>query len=108
YLKDLMDRLRKEIHAFDGVVDRVLGDGLLAFFGYHYDGRKAYDNHASQALACAVSIQRNNVQACLDAPEDTPIFPLRIGINTDSVYFGNLGDSSGIDVTLIGSGVNLA
>src|SRR5690606_9173672 len=83
YLKDLMDRMRSEIHAHGGVVDRVLGDGLLAFFGYHYDGRKASDDHASQALAAALVIQRQNVEHCLKAGDGDPIFPLRIGINTD-------------------------
>ena len=36
------------------------------------------------------------------------IFPLRIGVNTAGVYFGDLGDEWRIDFTIIGHGVNFA
>jgi hypothetical protein len=37
-----------------------------------------------------------------------PVYPLRIGLNTASVYLGNLGTDQKIDFTVVGNGVNFA
>ena len=42
------------------------------------------------------------------AEKKEPVYPLRIGINTSSVYLGNLGTDNRIDFTVVGNGVNFA
>ena len=66
-------------------------------------------DHAEKALECAVRIQRENVPKMITAHENRdPVYPLRIGINTSSVYLGNLGSENRIDFTVVGNGVNFA
>jgi class 3 adenylate cyclase len=109
HLKQILNILTETVHEFGGVVDKTLGDGILAFFGYNYDGKEAHKNHADMAIRCAFNIQKRAIARDLDASEHLrPLYPLRIGINTAEVYIGDLGDSRSIDFTLIGHGVNFA
>ena len=111
-LKKLLGMIRRIIHDHGGVVDKTLGDGVLGFFGYDYIEQKENKNgncHADQALRAAIEIQTENLKRCIENKENRrPVYPLRIGINTASVYIGDLGDESAVDFTLIGHGVNFA
>lgn len=108
HLKDLLRDVTKVIHRYGGTVDKTLGDGLLCFFGYSYDGEVS-ENQADQAIRCAVEIQRENIVRCIEAAKaGGPLLPFRIGINTSSIYIGDLGDEGRIDFTVIGNGVNYA
>lgn len=110
YLKSQLNEMVQIIHRHGGVVDKSLGDGLLCFFGYDLAAASSRQGHADAALACAIEIQRHSVDRILaDTDNDqNPIYPLRIGINSASVYLGNLGARGRIDFTLIGNGVNFA
>ena len=108
HLKSIMNKVTQTVHGLGGTVDRTLGDGVLCFFGYSYDGA-SNANHADAAIACAREIQRYNVLKCIeDGKGSQPILPFRIGINTASAFIGDLGNPDRIDFTLIGNGVNLA
>lgn len=107
-LRELMGALTECVHERGGVVDKTIGDGMLCFFGYHYDGTEIVRDHADQALRCAVEIQRRALERQLASPQGSPIYPLRIGINTAAVYIGDLGGKRKIDLTIIGHGVNFA
>ncbi len=108
-LKNTMQEITRLIHNYGGVIDRTLGDGVLCFFGYHYDGSEIMGSHATQAIDCAVHIQRHILERNLVAhTHRQPNFPLRIGINTDRVFIGDMGDERRLDYTLIGDGVNFA
>ena len=109
HLRSLMRRLGHTVQEYGGVVDKTLGDGLMCFFGYSFDGTEAAENHAEQALSCAVKIQQDNARHNIAAFENAePVYPLRIGLNTAQVYVGDLGSTRNIDLTVIGPGVNLA
>ena len=108
-LKELFDIMRVEVIKFGGMVDKTLGDGMLAYFGYGIDGRESDREHADAALACAISIQTAFLDRNLEAAKlKKAIYPIRIGINTSSVFIGNVGDADYFDFTVIGNGVNLA
>lgn len=114
-LKQFFAKLRKTIHQHGGVIDKSLGDGLLCFFGYNYEKNKQQldqiksQNHAEQAFTCAIDIQKEILKESLDRfSAGKTVYPLRIGINTSSVYIGDLGDEESLDFTLIGHGVNFA
>ena len=108
-LKLLFDLMRAEVIKYGGMVDKTLGDGMLAYFGYGIDGVESSRAHADEALRCAISIQRNILDRNLRAAQDgKAIYPLRIGVNTSAVFIGNVGDHDYFDFTVIGNGVNLA
>jgi class 3 adenylate cyclase len=102
------------VHAHGGVVDRILGDGIMAYFGYNFDpdGAANQHDHAYRALLCAVEIQRECVHM-INSLTDQQSFsgtyiPLRIGLNTGDSFLGNLGSGKRIDLTIVGHTVNLA
>jgi class 3 adenylate cyclase len=108
-LKAVFDVMRSNVIKFGGMVDKTLGDGMLAYFGYGIDGHESTREHADAALLCAISIQRDILERNLaSAKEGKAIYPMRIGINTSSVFIGNVGDADYFDFTVIGNGVNLA
>ncbi len=108
-LKIRFERMRALIHQYGGFVDRSLGDGLLCYFGLDITGRDVVRDHAIQAVRCARALQEDSVRFNLQMmAAGSPIFPLRIGINTDFVCVGDLGSGGRIDFTIIGEGVNFA
>lgn len=108
-LKSTLGGIVKLVHDHGGIVNKNLGDGLLCFFGYSIETGESSFDHADKAVQCAVEIQKHNLQKTLDAFKNgEPVYPLRIGVNTSSVFLGNLGSEEKLDLTIIGNGVNFA
>jgi class 3 adenylate cyclase len=112
-LKEFNGLVRRLVHEHGGVVDKALGDGVLSYFGHSFHKTRAAklenSNHAELALECAIRIQEENIKICLENLRNgKAVYPLRIGINTASVYIGNLGDDNKIEFTIVGDGVNYA
>ena len=107
-LKSLFKDLEKIIHEHGGMIDKILGDGLLCFFGHSEQqlGQPSRD-HCERALCCALELQRWAARSLVH--DGTHLrFPFRIGINTAKVHFGDLGGDDRIEYTCIGQGVNYA
>ena len=96
--------LKEKIYRYGGEVNKTLGDGLLAYFGYPVTSDNR--NHAEAALNCAIEIQQDCLQRCVEKNDSLYTYPLRIGINTDLVYIGVIGDDR--DISLVGSAVIFA
>ncbi len=96
--------LKEKIYRHGGEVNKTLGDGLLAYFGYPVASNNR--NHAEAALSCAIEIQQDCLQRCVEKNDSLYTYPLRIGINTDLVYIGVIGDDR--DISLVGSAVIFA
>ena len=96
--------LKEKIYAHGGEINKTLGDGLLAYFGYPVS--KHNRNHAEAALNCAINIQQDCLQRCVEKDNGVFTYPLRIGINTDLVFIGVIGDDR--DISLVGSAVIFA
>ena len=88
-----------------GIVDKYIGDAVMAFFGAPVQ----HENDALDAVQAAVSI----VDA-LDAfnrdleASGLPPFTTGLGINFGEVTVGNIGSERKMDYTVIGDTVNLA
>lgn len=78
-----------------GVVDRFLGDGLLAFF----NAPVVRERHVEDALQAALGVQRRLADAS---------FGVGIGIETGLVTVGNPGLGEVVDFTCLGDAVNAA
>lgn len=109
HLKDVLADISDVVHKHGGIVNKNLGDGLLCFFGYSLEKDESTLDHAEKAVACGIEIQRENMpKIILAAERGEPVYPLRIGINTSSVFLGNIGSERRIDLTVVGNGVNFA
>ncbi len=108
-LKEQLGEMITLIHEHGGVVDKTLGDGILAFFGYRYDGSPTDPDHADRAVRCGMAIQRRMMaRNHRQAAAGLGVSPVRIGINSEAVFIGNLGHEDRLDFTIIGHGVNFA
>lgn len=93
------ERLAADIVAFGGVVDKILGDGIVALFGAPI----AHEDDPERAVRAGLRMQQS--MASLAASTEAPL-QLRIGINTGEVLVGM--SSAGGDYTAMGDVMNLA
>lgn len=91
---------------FGGTVARLMGDGLLAFFGAPV-GR---EDDAVRAVRCGLAIVRatRTYAATVAAQWDVSAFNVRVGINTGPVALGEVGGIAGSEWTAMGDAINLA
>ena len=93
------------IEAHGGVIDKYLGDGIMALFGAPVTGEDDAGNALAAALAMSSALDGMNADL---AGRGLPALEIGIGINTDVVVAGNMGSPSRLNYTVIGDGVNLA
>jgi len=88
-----------------GMVDKIVGDGLHAFFNAPLD----LPDHAERAVACALAIVKAS-EALRREPGLATIGlgRTRIGIETGPAVLGDVGRGARRDYTAYGSAVNLA
>lgn len=104
-LNDYLTHMSGEISEHAGVLDKFIGDAIVAFWGAPVND----DLHAQHAVACALAMQktlrnlRTEWEKC-----GLPLLNMRIGINTGHAVVGNVGSIDRLDYTMIGDTVNLA
>lgn len=101
YFTIMMDCIQAE----GGMLDKFIGDAIMAGFGVPV----AFDDNEDRAVRCAISmikaLREWNIQRTASGKKPVDI---GIGLNTDTVVSGNIGSPKRMDYTMIGDGVNLA
>ncbi|MCP4575760.1 MAG: hypothetical protein GY846_05705 [Deltaproteobacteria bacterium] len=92
------------VHQYDGTLNKMIGDGLLVFFGDPIP----MEDHAERAVRMAVQMQRTVMQLKQEWNRYGHDLGLGIGINTGYVTVGNVGSDMHRDYTIIGNQVNVA
>jgi class 3 adenylate cyclase len=104
-LNDCFKGLVSIIYKFEGVIDKFIGDEIMALFGAPI----AHENDAERAVRCAVEMKdfiiRYNQLRPIELPEP---LGLHIAINTGMVVAGNVGSDLRMNYSVIGDTVNLA
>ncbi|MBN2467452.1 MAG: hypothetical protein JXD19_04810 [Deltaproteobacteria bacterium] len=104
----LMDRYLSEmtdiIYRYDGTLNKIIGDGLLVFFGDPIP----IEDHAERAVLMAVEMQKKAALLKNEWLQYGHDFGIGIGINTGFMTVGNIGSSIHKDYTVIGNQVNVA
>jgi adenylate cyclase len=88
-----------------GVVDKYVGDALMALFGAPLSNPDDADRALNAALDMIEALDDLNQRW---ANRGLPTIGVGIGINTDIVVAGNMGSETRLNYTVIGDGVNLA
>jgi class 3 adenylate cyclase len=91
------------IDGFGGVVDKFIGDCVMALFGVPV----ASENAAQRAVNAAIELKGQIVTFNNDHSLATPL-GLHVGINTGMVVAGDIGGNRKRDYTVMGETVNIA
>jgi adenylate cyclase len=104
-LNDYFTRMSAIVERHGGIVDKYVGDALMALFGAPLHNPDDPD----RALQCALDMSQalDELNEEWKAQGLAPV-NIGIGINTDVVVAGNMGSKSRLNYTVIGDGVNLA
>lgn len=104
-LADYQARVVPTIQAHGGMIDKFLGDGVMATFGVvsDRDGYAADAVRAAEAILAALDSW--NEERCR---QGQPTLTVNAAVAAGRVVFGAVGDASRLEYTVIGSVVNLA
>ena len=93
------------IMSHHGILDKYIGDAIMAVYGAPFSTPQDADNALRTAIEMHLSLDRFNADRLRVGKESISI---GIGLNTDEVVSGNIGSAKRMDYTVIGDGVNLA
>jgi len=101
YFTVMVDCIQQE----EGMLDKFIGDAIMAAFGIPID----HGDDADRAMRCAIKMltSLNEFNTEREGKGMKPV-NIGIGLNTDKVVSGNIGSPKRMDYTVIGDGVNLA
>jgi class 3 adenylate cyclase len=89
------------VEHYGGIVDKFIGDEIMAVFG----APVAHENDPERALRAALDMQQ--ALAAFNAREGTSL-GLHFGVNTGPVVAGSVGTAARQDYSVLGDAVNLA
>jgi class 3 adenylate cyclase/tetratricopeptide (TPR) repeat protein len=104
-LDPVLEHMIEAVHRFEGTVNQVMGDGIMALFG----APLAHEDHAVRACYAALRMQES-VQRYRDAIrriEGVPI-RIRVGLNSGEVVVRAIGSDLHMDYTAVGATTHLA
>jgi adenylate cyclase len=101
-LNDYADAIISAIHAQDGDVVKLIGDGTLAIF------TAADRETACRAALAAASAARSSVRELNQRrkAENLPTTDIYLAMHFGAVFYGNIGSRERLDFTVIGPAVN--
>src|SRR5262245_46863029 len=104
-MDELYELLIHEVHHYEGTVNELTGDGLVAFFGAPLAVEQAPQRAVRAALALQEAVAR--ISARVEGERGVRLH-LRVGINTGPVIVGTVGNNLRMDYKAVGHTVNLA
>ncbi|HVZ21111.1 MAG TPA: adenylate/guanylate cyclase domain-containing protein [Vicinamibacterales bacterium] len=105
FLNEYFSEMVEAVFEQGGVLDKFLGDGLMAVFGSIGE----QPDHARRAVAAALRMKA--LLAKINGERSVagrPPIQIGIGIHTAEVIVGNIGSRRRLEYTVVGDGVNTA
>src|SRR5262245_56508295 len=104
-LDPVLERMIEAVHCYEGTVNQVMGDGIMALFGAPI----AHEDHAVRACYAALRMQET-VTRYGDAMQRSQGVPvqIRVGLNAGAVVVRAIGNDLHMDYTAVGQTTHLA
>jgi class 3 adenylate cyclase/tetratricopeptide (TPR) repeat protein len=104
-LDPVLERMMEAVHRYEGTVNQVMGDGIMALFG----APLAHEDHAVRACYAALQMQES-VKQYADAVwrSQSVRIQIRVGLNSGEVVVGSIGSDLRMEYTAVGQTTHLA
>jgi adenylate cyclase len=104
-LNEYFDVMLSIIDKYGGTLDKLMGDGIMAYFG----APRPYPDHAQRAVACALEMQEAMEKFREEEREKglPPLF-MRIGLHSGEAVVGLIGMKGRQNYSVTGDVVNVA
>jgi class 3 adenylate cyclase/tetratricopeptide (TPR) repeat protein len=104
-LDPVLERMMEAVHRYEGTVNQVMGDGIMALFG----APVAHEDHAVRACYAALQMQESIKQYAEEVHRIAGVpLHIRIGANSGEVVVRSIGSDLHMDYTAVGQTTHLA
>ena len=104
-LDPVLERMMAAVHRYEGTVNQVMGDGIMALFG----APLAHEDHAVRACYAALAMQAAVTQYALEVQRRHGVpLQMRVGLNAGEVVVRAIGNDLHMDYSAIGQTTHLA
>jgi class 3 adenylate cyclase/tetratricopeptide (TPR) repeat protein len=100
-LNPVLEQMIEAVHYYEGTVNRLLGDGIMAIFG----APLAHEDHAVRACYAALMIQESAAELADRAEQPLKI---RVGINSGEIVVCAISKDLDMEYTVVGETAHLA
>ncbi|MBI4589416.1 MAG: alpha/beta fold hydrolase [Candidatus Rokubacteria bacterium] len=104
-LDPVLERMMEAVHRYEGTVNQVMGDGIMALFG----APLAHEDHAVRASYAAHRMQESvgRYSEEIQRAHGVPV-QIRVGLNSGEVVVRSIGSDLHMDYTAVGQTTHLA
>jgi class 3 adenylate cyclase/tetratricopeptide (TPR) repeat protein len=104
-LDAVLERMMEAVHRYEGTVNQVMGDGIMALFG----APVAHEDHAVRACYAALRMQETvgRYAEHIQRTEGISV-KIRVGLNSGEVVVRSIGSDLHMDYTAVGQTTHLA
>ena len=104
-LDPVLERMMAAVHRYEGTVNQVMGDGIMALFG----APLAHEDHAVRACYAALAMQAAVKQYAAEVQRSHGVpVQIRVGLNSGEVVVRAIGSDLHMDYTAVGQTTHLA
>src|SRR5262249_19537639 len=104
-LDPVLEHMMEAVHRYEGTVNQVMGDGIMALFG----APLAHEDHAVRACYAALRMQQNVKKYAEEVRRShAAVVKIRVGLNSGEVVVRAIGSDLHMDYTAVGQTTHLA
>jgi len=104
-LDPVLDVMMEAVHTYEGTVNQVMGDGIMALFGAPF----AHEGHALRACYAALRMQEGLRRWANELRRSTGVtVEIRIGLNSGEVVVRTIESGQRLDYSAVGQTTHLA
>ena len=104
-LDAVLERMMDAVHRYDGTVNQVMGDGIMALFG----APVAHEDHAVRASYAALRMQATMAEYAAAMQRSAGlVIQIRVGLNSGDVVVRSIGSDLRMEYTAVGATTHLA
>ena len=104
-LDPVLDRMMEAVHYYEGTVNQVMGDGIMALFG----APLAHEDHAVRGCYAALRMQESVKRYAEEVLQSAGVpIHIRVGLNSGEVVVRSIGNDLHMDYTAVGQTTHLA